>query len=104
MWAWCSALPGYNTEVLRRRLLFEGQVQGVGFRWRARMAAQSIGLTGWVQNLADGSVEMELQGTEQQMDKLLLTLESSPYIRIENMHSRDLPLVQGEYGFDVTGY
>ncbi len=47
---------------VRRRYSIEGQVQGVGFRYRARYAAQSLGLTGWVENEDDGSVTLEVQG------------------------------------------
>ncbi|MEE1157945.1 MAG: acylphosphatase, partial [Atopobiaceae bacterium] len=40
----------------RLSLRFEGEVQGVGFRWTSRRLAQEIGLTGWVRNEWDGSV------------------------------------------------
>ena len=50
--------------MIRRHLVFRGWVQGVGFRWRARQAAQLHGATGWVKNEYDGSVVMEIQGTE----------------------------------------
>ena len=50
------------SSVRRLRMRFVGQVQGVGFRWTARMVANELGLTGWVRNEPDGSVSMELQG------------------------------------------
>ena len=46
----------------RRHYRFYGRVQGVGFRYRAQYTASHLGLTGWVANLWDGSVEMEAQG------------------------------------------
>ena len=46
-----------------RKHIFAGLQSGVGFRYRALYAA-SLGLTGWVQNLWDGRVEMEVQGEE----------------------------------------
>ena len=55
--------------IVRKRLVFSGAVQGVGFRWRSRQAASAAGATGWVQNEGDGSVTMELQGTEEQIDR-----------------------------------
>lgn len=48
---------------LRYFLRWEGQVQGVGFRFTNTNLAQARALTGWVRNMEDGSVEMELQGT-----------------------------------------
>ena len=55
--------PALPEGTVRRRYSIEGQVQGVGFRYRARYAAQSLGLTGWVENEDDGSVTLEVQGT-----------------------------------------
>ena len=51
-------------EKIRRHIIFEGRVQGVGFRYRALYAAKQFGVTGWVRNLYDGTVEMEVQGRE----------------------------------------
>lgn len=47
----------------RLHLRFTGDVQGVGFRWTNQGIAHELGNTGWVRNLADGSVELEVQGT-----------------------------------------
>lgn len=47
---------------LRYFLRWEGQVQGVGFRFTNTNLAQARALTGWVRNMEDGSVEMEIQG------------------------------------------
>ena len=88
--------------VIRRRLVFYGSVQGVGFRWRARKAAELTGCTGWVHNEWDGSVTMEIQGEEAQIDETILAIERSRYIRIENMRSRTIPLEPKEYGFRAT--
>ena len=79
---------------------FWGWVQGVGFRWRARSAAESLGCTGWVSNEFDGSVLMELQGTEEQIDRVILAVEQGRYVRIENMSVETIPL-QDENGFHV---
>ena len=58
------------TQNLRRlSLRFEGEVQGVGFRWTTRHVANGIGCTGWVRNEWDGSVSMELQGTDEQISQ-----------------------------------
>ena len=79
-------------EIIRRKIRFYGWVQGVGFRYRARYAADAVGATGWVRNEFDGSVTMEIQGTEEQIDKVILALENGSYIRIENMESKTIPV------------
>ena len=52
--------PSLPEGTVRRRYSIEGQVQGVGFRYRARYAAQTLELTGWVENEDDGSVTLEV--------------------------------------------
>ncbi len=84
---------------IRRHLIFTGLVQGVGFRWRARQAANAAGCTGWVRNDYAGTVSMELQGTEAQLDRVLQTLERAPWIRIEGINSRTIPVEPDERGF-----
>ena len=86
-------------KLIRRHLIFTGVVQGVGFRWRARQAANAAGCTGWVRNDYVGTVSMELQGTEAQLDHVLRTLESTPWIRIEDINSRLIPVEPDERGF-----
>ena len=88
-------------KLLRKRLVFEGLVQGVGFRWRARHAAEAVGATGWVQNNPDGSVTMELQGTEAQIDRVIQLLDRGRYIQILRMQARSLPPVPEERGFVI---
>ncbi len=46
--------------MMRKRIVFHGAVQGVGFRWRARIAAETLGCTGFCRNEWDGSVLMEI--------------------------------------------
>lgn len=58
-------------------LRWEGQVQGVGFRFTNTNLAQTRSLTGWVRNMEDGSVEMELQGTPANIVSQLEALHAS---------------------------
>ena len=85
--------------MIRRHIVFYGWVQGVGFRYRARHAADLYSCTGWVKNEWDGSVTMEIQGEEEKIDRVILAIEAGRYVRIENMDSRMIPLVEGEHGF-----
>ena len=88
--------------MIRKRIVFSGWVQGVGFRWRARQAAQLFGCTGWVKNEYDGSVTMEIQGSEEQIDQVILAIERGAYVRIENTDCRIIPLVPEERDFRTT--
>ena len=89
---------------IREHIIFRGRVQGVGFRYQAMYAARTYGATGWVENLPDGSVEMEAQGTPVAIGKVLTHLRSGHWIRIDDMEVEEIPLVNGERGFDVRGY
>ena len=87
--------------MIRRHITFYGSVQGVGFRYRAVHAASLYGVTGWVKNNWDGSVTMEIQGDEAQIDQVILAIERGTFVRIENLDSRTVPVVPGESGFRV---
>ena len=85
--------------MIRRRIVFYGWVQGVGFRYRARHGAARYGCTGWVRNEWDGSVTMEIQGEPDQIDGVLRTIGAGRYVRIEDMESRTVPVDETERGF-----
>ncbi|WP_460644498.1 acylphosphatase [Lacrimispora brassicae] len=87
-------------EKIRTHIYVSGRVQGVGFRFRTQQLARGIGLTGWVKNLDDGRVEMELQGREEEIDRLLGRLGQDRYIVIDGFQSVQIPAVE-ENGFQV---
>ena len=83
---------------VRRRVVFTGTVQGVGFRWRARHAANLYGCTGWCRNEWDGSVTMEIQGETEQIDQVIWAIRRGRYVDIEEMEIQNIPLIE-EDGF-----
>ena len=85
--------------MIRRSYTFTGRVQGVGFRWRAEKAANLYRCTGWCRNEWDGSVSMEIQGREEDIDKVILCIEAGRYVLIENMRVKELLLADGERCF-----
>lgn len=87
--------------MVRKHFRFTGRVQGVGFRYRAKYAAKGMCITGWVKNEWDGSVEMEVQGTEEAIDRMLIMINRSDYIVIDTIESKTIPLKQQESGFSV---
>ena len=87
-------------EKVRKHIIFYGYVQGVGFRYRASHTARQYGISGWVRNLDDGSVEMEAEGTEKDIADLLWALEQHAWGHIDRIASNKIPL-HGDYGFEI---
>ena len=78
-----------------------GEVQGVGFRYKAQRIAARLHLTGWVRNLYDGRVELELQGEETEIDRFFPWMEDSCYIEITRIESKELQTKDEESSFGV---
>ena len=85
---------------VRRHIIFYGYVQGVGFRWTAKYTARRLGLSGWVRNLDDGSVEMEAEGTERDIEELISSMEDHSWGSVERVESKLIPL-NGDYNFEI---
>lgn len=88
--------------MVRRHIYFSGRVQGVGFRFQASWAAKRLDLTGWVRNLDDGCVEMEVQGEPHVIDRMLEALREDSFIRISDIDSVEIPLEEGERKFRTS--
>ena len=88
-----------ETGIVRKSLSFSGRVQGVGFRYRAKHAADLLGLTGWVRNEGDGTVSMEVQGPESEIDHMIQIINKGTWVFIENIRAHSLPVEEGEYSF-----
>ena len=86
-------------EPVRKRIVFNGWVQGVGLRFRAIQAANMHGVTGWVRNDPDGTVTMEIQGTQEQIDQVIAAIKNGRFISIDRMDVVSLPVLEGERAF-----
>lgn len=62
--------------MVRKRAIVTGSVQGVGFRWSAREAAHRFGVAGFARNRADGSVEVEVEGDDDRVERMLAWLRT----------------------------
>ena len=88
---------------IRKHIRFFGSVQGVSFRYTSSTVARKLGLTGWVRNDYDGSVEMEVQGTSELINQLIETMKNiSQYIVIDNIEQKVIPIVKDEKEFIIT--
>lgn len=87
--------------IQRRRLTFNGRVQGVGFRATSSALARPFPISGWVRNEADGSVLMEVQGEGAAIDAFLSDLRARLSRFITQESSVSLPPAENETGFEV---
>lgn len=88
-----------SDEIVRKKLIFKGEVQFVGFRFQSKYLADTLGLTGYVENLPNGDVLMEVQGRERTIDDLVLCLHQRSPIRIDSVEEEYLPLKEREKKF-----
>ena len=86
--------------MVRKHIFFSGDVQGVGFRYRSFYIAQSLGLSGWVENLWDGRVEMEVQGSEASIREMLARIRQQRWINVTDMELTEIPCEE-ERGFKI---
>jgi acylphosphatase len=63
---------------MRLKLIISGRVQGVCYRWFTRDTAVELGLTGWVRNLPDGTVEAVVEGEKEKLEQLLGWCKQGP--------------------------
>ena len=87
-------------EKIRKHFYFSGRVQGVGFRYRSYYIAQSMGLTGWVKNLWDDRVEMEVQGSEASIREMLARIQQQRWINVTDVEITEIPCEE-ERGFKI---
>ena len=87
--------------MIRKHLVFHGRVQGVGFRWMAKRAAEIYECTGWCRNEYNGTVTMELQGEEEDIDRIIQEIRAGRYVYIAGIDERQIPLKNAERGFMV---
>lgn len=89
--------------MVRYYVIFQGRVQGVGFRFLVQSTAATYGLTGWVRNMDNGCVELEVQGEESNVNKFISILrEGNRFIRVDDFSMKIRPLNDNEKKFKVA--
>ena len=84
------------------QVFYEGNVQGVGFRWSMRHIAKGFELTGWVRNLPDGRVELQTSGEENEVRAFLdAIMQSELRAHIRKQTQTALPAPVTAHGFEI---
>lgn len=89
--------------MIAKRVIFEGRVQGVGFRYTVKDLAKGFDVCGWVKNLADGSVGLQAMGEESEVQDFIREIaeESSVAHHIKNHYVSSIPLLNDCRGFRI---
>ena len=91
-------------ERTRLHVYYQGRVQGVGFRWAVREVATGFDVTGWVQNLSDGRVELVAEGDRLELQAFQDAIPKAGLRRFVRAATEDWSSGTGEFrGFEITG-
>ena len=94
--------PGSADAAARACITVRGRVQGVGFRYFVLRTARAAGLTGFVRNLRDGSVEVVSEGPREKLEGLLREIGEGPRHGIVTAVEVEWAAPSGEFlDFDV---
>jgi acylphosphatase len=88
--------------MIAKIITFTGRVQGVGFRFTARRAAQRRQLTGYVRNIPNGSVEMIAQGRDEEIDDCIQDIKEYFSGYIKEAKIEEIPFDSKYTDFEIT--
>lgn len=84
------------------RATVKGMVQGVGFRYYTQRAANRLGVRGWVRNLPDGNVEVEVEADRDTLERFIEELEAGPtFARVDEIDLHWLDADPGHRSFSI---
>ena len=88
--------------MLSLQVFYEGHVQGVGFRYSVKQIAKGFDVTGWIRNLRDGRVELQVGGEETEVRAFLdAILQSDLHSCIRQHNESPLSLPPATRGFEI---
>jgi acylphosphatase len=89
--------------IVRKAIEVSGRVQGVGYRYFVRDCAEDLGLSGWVRNSPLRTVEIEVQGNEEDVEAFCEKLrEGPPLARVKEIQISEMSIMSNEPVFDIT--
>lgn len=89
--------------VVRKAIEVSGRVQGVGYRYFTQDCAENYGLTGWVRNSPLRTVEIEVQGNEEDVEAFCTKLrEGPPLARVKDLRISEIHALSNEPVFNIT--
>ena len=90
--------------MIAKQVIFRGRVQNVGFRYTVKDLASAFDVRGWVKNLADGSVELQVMGEPAEVAAFIreIVVESSVAHHIKSHLAETIPLLDGVTGFRIS--
>lgn len=93
----------HDERMRRVQVIVRGDVQGVGYRYTARVRAHELSVAGWVRNRADGTVEAELEGDPAAVATMLEWMrQGPPGARVTEVATTEVAPA-GDAGFHVRG-
>lgn len=90
--------------MIAKRVLFEGRVQGIGFRYAVKQIAMGFDVVGTIKNLPEGSVELEIMGEEEELEEFLQEIieESTMAHYIKEVHTHEIPMLENVKRFIIS--
>lgn len=88
--------------MVRYLIMVDGRVQGVGFRYFTQMIAATLNLTGWCENLMNGKVKIEVQGSEENIHSFIAKIkQGNTFCRVHNVELMNIPIVNHEKKYSI---
>lgn len=87
----------------RYYMIAEGRVQGVGFRYYCQLNASNLNLTGWVRNMSNGMVEMEVQGQIESIFSFINIInKGNLFINVTSLSKKEINILPNENKFKIV--
>ena len=92
--------------MIAKRAIYSGRVQGVGFRFSTKQIATGFDVLGWVKNLSNGTVELQVKGDPEEVDEFLLEIRENSSLAhyVQEFEETEIPLadLDGVTGFSIA--